>query len=80
MAVDEGSRTQKILRDGFLFTEILGGTFLQIIVELREVNVTNTTPENAREVDKNTPKVLVECNGYPEMFSVTGAVEISKGY
>ena len=74
MALDEGSRTQKILWDDFLFTEILRGTFLQIGVEFGEINVRNTTSENAREVDAKTPKVLVACNGYSEMFSLCGAV------
>ena len=52
MALDEGSRTQKILEDDFsLFAEILRGTLLQIIVEFGEINVRNTTSENAIEVD-----------------------------
>ena len=78
MAVDEGSRTQQVIGDDFLSTEILRGTFLQIIVEFGEINVRNTTSENAREVDTKTSEVLVECDGYPEMFSLSGAVEISR--
>ena len=58
MALDGGSRTKKILGGDFIFTEILRGTFLQIIVEFGEINVRNTT---TREVDTKTPKVLVEC-------------------
>ena len=59
----------------FFFNEILRGTFLQMIVEFRDINVRNTTSENTREVDTKPPKILVECNGYPEMFSLSGAVE-----
>ena len=55
----------------FLFNEILRGTFLKIIVEFGEINVRNTTSENTREVDTKPPKILVECNGYPEMFSLS---------
>ena len=80
MAVDEGSRTQQVIGDDFLSTEILRGTFLQIIVEFDEISVRNTTSENAREVDTKTPNVLVKCNGYSEMFSLSGAVEISGPY
>ena len=54
--------------------------FLQIIVEFGEINVRNTTSENTREVDTKLPKILVECNGYPEMFSLSGAVEIFRRY
>ena len=36
--------------------------------------------ENTREVDTKLPKILVECNGYPEMFSLSGAVEIFRRY
>ena len=52
----------------FFSTEFLGELFLQIIVEFGEINVGNTTSENTREVDTKPPKILVECNGYPEMF------------
>ena len=38
-----------------------------MIVEFGEINVRNTTSENTREVDTKPPKILVECNGYPEM-------------
>ena len=58
MDVDTGLRTQKILGDDFLVTDILTGAFfffLQIIVEFGEVKVRNTT----RYVDKKTAKVLV---------------------
>ena len=65
MALDEGSRTQKILGDYFLFTEILRVTFLQITVEFGEINVRNTTFENATEVDTKLRKILVEYNVYP---------------
>ena len=66
--------------DYFLFKEILRGTFLKIIVEFGEINVRNTTSENTREVDTKPPKILVECNGYPEMFSLSGAVAIFRRY
>ena len=59
---------------------ILRGTFLQIIVEFGEINVRNTTSGNAREVDTKPPKILVECNGYPEKFSLSGAVETFRRY
>ena len=36
----------------------------------------STTSENTSEVDTKRPKILLECNGYPEMFSLSGAVEI----
>ena len=58
----------------------LGELFLQITVEFGEINVRNTTSENTREVDTKPPKILVECNGYPEMFSLSGAVEIFRRY
>ena len=45
-----------------------------------EINVRNKTSENNREVDTKRPKILVECNGYPEMFSLSGAVEIFRRY
>ena len=64
----------------FLFNKILRGTFLQIIVEFGEINVRNKTSENTREVDTKPPKILVECNGYAEMFSLSGAVEIFGRY
>ena len=54
--------------------------FLQTIVEFGEINVRNTTSENTREVDTKPPKILVECNGYPEMFSLSGAVENFRRY
>ena len=40
----------------------------------------NTTSENTREVDTKSPKILVECNGYLEMFSLSGTVEIFRQY
>ena len=55
------------------------GTFLQIIVEFGEINLRITTSENTREVDTKPPKILVECSGYPETFSLSGAVEILGG-
>lgn len=66
-------------------TEIFRGTFFsQTVVAFGEINVTDTTSENAREVDAKSPnsKVLVECNGYPELslFNLSGAVEISRRY
>ena len=64
----------------FFSTKFLGELFLQIIVEFGEINVRNTTSENTREVDRKPPKILVECNGYPEMFSLSGAVEIFRRY
>ena len=69
MALDEGSRTQKVLGDDFIFIEILRET------------LRNTTYENAREVDTETPKVLVEymVNQKCSAFH-SGAVEISRGY
>ena len=45
-----------------------------MIVEFGEINVRNTTSENTREVDTKPLRILVECNGYPEMFSLSGAV------
>ena len=45
-----------------------------------EINVRNTTSENTREVDTKLPKILVECNGYPDMFSLSGAVETFRRY
>ena len=62
------------------FNEILRGTFFQTIVEFGEINVRNRTSENTREVDTKPPKILVECNGYPEMFSLSGAVEHFRWY
>ena len=59
----------------FFSTKFLGELFLQIIVEFGEINVRNTTSENTRKVDTKPPKILVECNGYPEMFSLSRAVE-----
>ena len=73
-------RGHRKLKEYFLFTDILRGTFLQIIVEFGEINVRKTTSENTREVDIKSPKILVECNGYPEMFSLSGAVEIFRRY
>ena len=64
----------------FFSPTFLGEHFLQIIVEFWEINVRNTAPENTREVDTKRPKILVECNGYPEMFSLSGAVEIFRRY
>ena len=64
----------------FFSPTFLGELFLQIIVEFGEINVRNTTSENTREVDTKPPKILVECNGYPEMFSLSGAVEIFRRY
>ena len=66
--------------DYFLFDEILRGTFLQIIVVFGEINLRITTSENTREVDTKPPKILVECSGYPETFSLSGAVEIFRQY
>ena len=51
-----------------------------MIVEFGEINVRNTTSENTREVDTKPPKILVECNGYPEMFSLSGAAENFRRY
>ena len=60
MDLDTGLRTQKILGDDFLVTDILTGAFFsQIMVEFGEVKVRNITSENARDVDKKTAKVLV---------------------
>ena len=73
-------RRHRNLRGLFLFNEILRGTFLQTIVEFGEINVRNTASENTREVDTKPPKILVECNGYPEMFSLSGAVENFRRY
>ena len=64
----------------FFSTKFLGELFLQIIAEFGEINVRNTTSENTREVDTKPPKILVECNGYPEMFSLSGAVETLRRY
>ena len=64
----------------FFSTKFLGELFLQIIVKFGEINVRITTSENTREVDTKRPKILVECNGYPEMFSLSGAVEIFRRY
>ena len=64
----------------FFSTKFLGDLFLQIIVEFGEINVRNTTSENTSEVDTKPPKILVECNGYPEMFSLSGAVETFRRY
>ena len=64
----------------FFSTKFLGELFLQIKVEFGEINVRNTTSENAREVDTKPPKILVECNGYPEMCSLSGAVESFRRY
>ena len=64
----------------FFSTKFLGELFLQIIVEFGEINVRNTASENTREVDTKPPKILVECNGYPEMFSLSGAVETFRRY
>ena len=64
----------------FFSTKSLGKLFKQIIVEFGEINVRNTTSENTREIDTKSPKILVECNGYPEMFSLSGAVEIFRRY
>ena len=33
-----------------------------------------------KSIPAKTPKVLIECNGYPEMFNLSGAVEISRWY
>ena len=49
-------------------------------MEFGEINVRNATSENTREVDTKPPKILVECNGYPEMFSLSGAVESFRRY
>ena len=64
----------------FFSPTFLGELFLQIIFEFGEINVRNKTSENTREVDTKRPKILVECNGYPEMFSLSGAVEIVRRY
>ena len=64
----------------FFSTKLLGELFLQIKVEFGEINVRNATSENTREVDTKPPKILVECNGYPEMFSLSGAVESFRRY
>ena len=64
----------------FFSTKFLGELFLQIIVKFGERNVRNTTSENTGEVDTKPPKILVQCNGYPEMFSLSGAVEIFRRY
>ena len=64
----------------FFSNEILRGAFLQIIVEFGEINVRNTASENTREVDTKPPKILVECNGYLEIFSLSGAVETFRRY
>ena len=64
----------------FFSPTFLGELFLQITVEFGEINVRNTTSENTREADTKPPKILVECNGYPEMFSLSGAVEIFRRY
>ena len=64
----------------FFSTKFLGELFLLIIVEFGEINVRNTTSENTREVDTKPPKILVECNGYPEMFSLSRAVENFRRY
>ena len=64
----------------FFSTKFLGELFLQTIVEFGEINVRNTTSENTREVDTKPPKILVECNGYPEMFSLSGALENFRRY
>ena len=64
----------------FFSTKFLGELLLQIKVEFGEINVRNTTSENTREVDTKPPKILVEFNGYPEMFSLSGAVESFRRY
>ena len=64
----------------FFSTKFLGELFLQTIVEFGEINVRNTASENTREVDTKPPKILVEGNGYPEMFSLSGALENFRRY
>ena len=64
----------------FFSTKFLGELFLQIIVEFGKINVRNTTSENTRKVDTKPPKILVQCNGYPEMFSLSRAVENFRRY
>ena len=64
----------------FFSTKFSGEFFLQIIVKFGERNVRNTTSENTGEVDTKPPKILVQCNGYPEMLSLSGAVEIFRRY
>ena len=66
----------------FFSTKFLGELFYnsQIKVEFGKINVRNTTSENTREVDRKPPKILVECNGSPEMFSLSGAVESLRRY
>ena len=71
---------RKLKRTIFFSTKFLEELFLQIIVEFGEINVRNTTSENTREVDTKPPKILVEYNGYPEMFSLSGAVKIFRRY
>ena len=64
----------------FFSTKFLGELFLQIIVKFGEKNVRNTTSENTGEVDTKPPKIPVQCNGYPEMLSLSGAAEIFRRY
>ena len=64
----------------FFSTKFLGELFSQIIVKFGEINVRNTNSENTRKVDAKPPKILVQCNGYPEMFSLSGAVENFRRY
>ena len=70
----KGQGNRKLKGTIFFSTKFLGELFLQIIVEFGGINVRNTTFENTREVDTKPPKILVECNGYPEMFSLSGVV------
>ena len=43
-------------------------------------NVTNTTSENRNSAIRKCPNILDEWNGYPERFSFSQALEISRHY
>ena len=64
----------------FFSTKFLGELFFTNNSRIGGANVRNTTSENTREVDTKPSKILVECNGYPEMFSLSRAVEIFRRY
>ena len=64
----------------FFPMKFFGELFLQIIVQFGGINLRITTSENTRDVDTKPLKILVECSGYPETFSLSGAVEIFRRY